>query len=111
MCGRSAFEDEAHPARYRRWTAAEEGLVRTAQVIVANGAPYVVDCGNGVARQPAFAGVPLPALDRIFITHQHSDHAADYGNLSGWRGRRPENASGQPGTTGAQADDASVYWK
>jgi ribonuclease BN (tRNA processing enzyme) len=34
-----------------------------------------------VARQLAFAGVPLPSLRHIFITHQHSDHTADYGNL------------------------------
>ena len=27
------------------------------------------------------AGVSLPALRHIFITHQHSDHNADYGNL------------------------------
>jgi ribonuclease BN (tRNA processing enzyme) len=52
-----------------------------AQVIVAGDTPYVVDCGNGVARQLVFAGVPLTALRHIFITHQHSDHNADYGNL------------------------------
>jgi ribonuclease BN (tRNA processing enzyme) len=53
----------------------------SAQVIVANNVAYVVDCGDGVARQLAFAGVPLPALRHVFITHQHSDHNADYGNL------------------------------
>jgi hypothetical protein len=52
-----------------------------AQVIVANNAAYVIDCGDGVARQLAFAGVPLTALRHVFITHQHSDHNADYGNL------------------------------
>jgi ribonuclease BN (tRNA processing enzyme) len=52
-----------------------------AQVIVANDTAYVVDCGNGVARQLVFAAVPLPTLRHIFITHQHSDHNADYGNL------------------------------
>ena len=52
-----------------------------AQVIVSNDAAYVIDCGDGVARQLAFAGVPLPTLRHIFITHQHSDHNADYGNL------------------------------
>jgi ribonuclease BN (tRNA processing enzyme) len=41
----------------------------------------VVDCGDGVARQLAFAGVPLTTLRHVFITHQHSDHNADYGNL------------------------------
>jgi ribonuclease BN (tRNA processing enzyme) len=53
----------------------------SAQVIVSDGAAYVIDCGDGVARQMVFAGVPLPSLRHIFITHQHSDHTADYGNL------------------------------
>ena len=53
----------------------------SAQVIVVNDTPYVIDCGNGVARQLVFADVPLPKLRHIFITHHHSDHNADYGNL------------------------------
>ncbi len=52
-----------------------------AQVIVSGGVAYVVDCGDGVARQLVSAGVPLATLRHIFITHQHSDHNADYGNL------------------------------
>lgn len=52
-----------------------------AQVIVTNQQAYVIDCGDGVARQLVFAGVPLTTLRHIFITHQHSDHNADYGNL------------------------------
>jgi ribonuclease BN (tRNA processing enzyme) len=46
-----------------------------------NDTPYVIDCGDGVARQLVFAGVPLDKLRHIFITHHHSDHNADYGNL------------------------------
>jgi ribonuclease BN (tRNA processing enzyme) len=53
----------------------------SAQVIVVNGVVYVVDCGDGVARQLVRAGVPLTSLRHVFITHQHSDHTADYGNL------------------------------
>ena len=52
-----------------------------AQVIVANDTPYVIDCGDGVARQLAIAGVALDKLRHIFLTHHHSDHNADYGNL------------------------------
>jgi ribonuclease BN (tRNA processing enzyme) len=52
-----------------------------AQVIIVNDAAYVIDCGNGVARQMVLAGVPLSSLRAVFITHQHSDHNADYGNL------------------------------
>ena len=53
----------------------------SAQVIIRNEAAYVIDCGNGVARQLVFADVALPTLRHIFLTHQHSDHNADYGNL------------------------------
>jgi hypothetical protein len=34
----------------------------SAQVIVANDTSYVVDCGDGVARQLVLAGVPLATL-------------------------------------------------
>jgi ribonuclease BN (tRNA processing enzyme) len=53
----------------------------SSQVIVVNDAAYVVDCGNGVAIQLARAGVAVTTVRHIFITHQHSDHNADYGNL------------------------------
>jgi ribonuclease BN (tRNA processing enzyme) len=52
-----------------------------AQVIIRNNTAYVIDCGNGVARQLVLADVPLPTLRHIFVTHHHSDHNADYGNL------------------------------
>ncbi|MEO8337638.1 MAG: MBL fold metallo-hydrolase [bacterium] len=52
-----------------------------AQVIVVGDTAYVVDCGDGVARQLVLAGVPLRGVRHIFITHHHSDHNADYGNL------------------------------
>ena len=55
--------------------------VSACQVIVVNDALYVIDCGNGVARQLVSAGLSLPRLRHVFITHQHSDHNADYGNL------------------------------
>ena len=53
----------------------------SAQVIIVNNSAYVIDTGDGVARQLVLADVPLTALRHIFITHQHSDHTADYGNL------------------------------
>jgi ribonuclease BN (tRNA processing enzyme) len=57
------------------------GSMAPAQVIIANGRLYVVDCGDGVARQLVLAGASLQALRHVFITHHHSDHNADYGNL------------------------------
>jgi ribonuclease BN (tRNA processing enzyme) len=52
-----------------------------AQALVVDGRIYVVDCGNGVARQMALAGLALRDLAHVFVTHHHSDHNADVGNL------------------------------
>ena len=66
---------------------------QSAWVVIVNNVPYVVDCGGGVSRQLVFAGVPLASLKYIFITHHHSDHNLEYGNLmynawvSGFKGR------------------------
>lgn len=57
-----------------------------AQAIVVGDRVYLVDCGDGVARQLALAKLPLNQLRAVFITHQHSDHNAGYGPLFlvGW---------------------------
>lgn len=52
----------------------------SSQIIVIGDRGYVIDCGNGVARQMQLAGV-FGTLRHIFITHHHSDHNADLGNL------------------------------
>lgn len=52
-----------------------------AQMIMINGEAYIIDCGNGVAQQMVKAGVKLSAIRHVFLTHHHSDHNADYGNL------------------------------
>lgn len=66
-----------------------------AQAIVVGDRAYLVDCGDGVARQMAIAKLPFRQLRAVFITHQHSDHNAGYGPLLllGW-------------TAGLQAIDA-----
>ena len=76
------------------------GRSKSASLIVANGVPYVVDCGEGVAHQLVRAGVALNTLRYVFITHHHSDHNLDYGNLiyDGWAAglRAPVDAYGPP---------------
>ncbi|KQZ56321.1 MULTISPECIES: MBL fold metallo-hydrolase [unclassified Lysobacter] len=71
-----------------------------ANAVVIDDAVYVIDCGNGVARQLALAGLSLGAIRDVFITHHHSDHNADYGNLLwlAWAAdlRRPVDAWGPP---------------
>jgi ribonuclease BN (tRNA processing enzyme) len=77
-----------------------KGRAKPATLIVANGIPYVVDCGDGVALQLVRAGIALDALRYVFITHHHSDHNLDYGNLiyDAWAAglRKPVDAYGPP---------------
>jgi ribonuclease BN (tRNA processing enzyme) len=47
-------------------------------VLTVNGRSYVVDCGRGAVSQYMRAGLALPSLAAIFLTHLHSDHTADY---------------------------------
>jgi len=50
-------------------------------LLVLDGVPFVIDCGYGTARSIVNAGVRLPDVRYIFITHHHSDHNLDYGNI------------------------------
>lgn len=87
------------------------GRSKPANLLVINGVPYVVDCGEGVAHQAVLAGVPLNTLRYVFITHHHSDHDLDYGNLiyDGWAAglRTPVDAYGPPPTRAMTA----AYWE
>ena len=71
-----------------------------AQAIVVGDRIYLVDCGDGVARQLALAKLPVRDLRAVFITHQHSDHNAGYGPLFllGWPGglSEPVDTYGPP---------------
>jgi ribonuclease BN (tRNA processing enzyme) len=51
------------------------------QVVLVGETPYVVDCGYGTARQLLRSGIEPRSLAHVFVTHQHSDHNLDYGNL------------------------------
>jgi ribonuclease BN (tRNA processing enzyme) len=57
------------------------GPSNPANLVVVNDTPFVIDCGMGVSRQLASAGVPLASVRYILISHHHSDHNLEYGNL------------------------------
>ncbi|MFC8519825.1 MBL fold metallo-hydrolase, partial [Streptomyces sp. NPDC057257] len=46
--------------------------------LVVNGKTYVIDCGRGAVTQYMRAGLSLPSLTSIFLTHLHADHIVDY---------------------------------
>lgn len=58
-----------------------KGASNPANVVIVDDTPFVIDCGMDVSRRLVDAGVPLPSVKYIFITHHHSDHNLEYGNL------------------------------
>lgn len=62
------------------------GRSNPANVLIVDDVPYVVDCGPGVSRRLVEAKVALPDVRYVFVTHLHSDHVLEYGNMvyGGW---------------------------
>lgn len=52
-----------------------------AVAVVSAGKVYLVDCGPGVVRRAAEAGIGMEQLTRVFVTHLHSDHTVGYPDL------------------------------
>lgn len=52
-----------------------------AVAVVSGDRVYLVDCGPGVVRRAAQAGLKMQQLTRVFVTHLHSDHTAGYPDL------------------------------
>lgn len=73
-----------------------------ANALVVRDRVYLIDAGNGVARQLVAAGIDYRRANRIFITHNHDDHNADWGTLMGlqWAtgGREETHVYGPAGT-------------
>jgi len=88
-----------------------KGRAKPANLLVVGDVPYVIDCGEGVALQLVRAGVALDKLRYVFLTHHHSDHNLDYGNLiyDGWVAglRTPVDAYG-PAPIREVTED---YWR
>ena len=54
----------------------------SANLIVFDNVPYVIDTGYGTSFKLVESKFPLPQLRYIFITHHHSDHNAEFGLLT-----------------------------
>ncbi|WP_232531898.1 MBL fold metallo-hydrolase [Microbacterium halophytorum] len=62
-----------------RWWADHSGAPRfgIATAVVVGERWYLVDCGDGAGHQASAAGLKMPDLGGIFLTHMHSDHLVD----------------------------------
>lgn len=74
------------------------------QAVLVDGQAYLIDAGNGIARQLILAGIEPNSLNTILVTHHHSDHNADLGTLLllNWGANldHPVDVYGPPPTTG-----------
>jgi ribonuclease BN (tRNA processing enzyme) len=52
-----------------------------ASAVISGDRVYIVDCGPGVVRRAAEAGIHMDQLTRLFVTHLHSDHTLGYPDL------------------------------
>jgi ribonuclease Z len=75
-----------------------------ATLVRAGGRAFLFDAGRGVLMRLAAAGVPTPAfLERVLLTHLHSDHTTDFNDLITTRWTmspvaNPLPVTGPPGT-------------
>src|SRR6185503_13683718 len=56
-----------------------QGRGMTGHLLLIDDVPYVIDCGYGTVQKIVAAGVALPRIRHVFITHHHSDHNVDFG--------------------------------
>src|SRR5258707_3071135 len=82
-------------------------------LVRAGGQIFLVDCGRGVQQRMTAIGVGANGLTALLLTHLHSDHIADLGDLliTRWvttfdRNRVPLPIIGPPGT--AEVVDATL---
>src|SRR5262249_908900 len=74
----------------------------SSNLLIVNGALYLIDAGDGVTRRLAKARIDIREIGTIFLTHHHIDHAGSLGLLMSvaWVQNRtkPINVYGPPRT-------------
>jgi ribonuclease BN (tRNA processing enzyme) len=78
------------------------GRAQTSNLLIVNGALYIIDAGDGVTRRLTRFGANFRTIEDIFITHPHSDHTSGLAALMSviYDANRikPVNIYGPPGT-------------
>ena len=90
------------PTKYR---------AQSSNLLVVNGALYLIDAGDGVTRRIVQSGNDFRNVGKIFITHPHSDHTAGLATLlvSQWEYQRAEPTDVYGGGVEALVKGALAY--
>jgi ribonuclease BN (tRNA processing enzyme) len=83
-----------------------------ATLLVVDGRPYLIDCGDGTARQLKKAGFEATDIAHVFFTHLHIDHTAGLASLMAFNwvsGKRQVMQIYGPPGTGKLARKAADY--
>jgi ribonuclease BN (tRNA processing enzyme) len=84
---------------------------QSSNLLVVNGALYLIDAGDGVTRRIVQSGNDFRKVGKIFITHPHSDHTAGLATLlvSQWEYQRAEPTDIYGGGVEALVKGALAY--
>lgn len=82
-------------------------------LVAAGGKLFLFDVGDGSVRSLAASRIPVNDLERVFITHFHSDHFGDLGVLINagwiWGRERPLEVQGPAGMAAVIAGYEAAY--
>jgi ribonuclease Z len=83
-------------------------------VVIAGRHIFVIDAGEGGARNMALMGLPMGRIERLFLTHFHSDHIDGVGPLfllrwTGGAAQSPLPVAGPPGVDQVVAGFNAAY--
>lgn len=113
---RSFFEEKEHVRVLICGTGSPEVSSAKAQactLVSAGGKMFLFDVGDGAVRSLAHSKIPVNELERVFITHFHSDHFNDLATLMNagwiWGRKTPLEAHGPVGTKQVLDGFAQAY--
>ena len=73
--------DRSHAAGHRQSHSRRLNRAGPSTLVRAGGQTFLVDCGRGVQQRAAAVGVRANGLAALLLTHLHSDHIADLGDV------------------------------
>lgn len=116
LCMSASAQSKPHPRVIMLGTGtpnADPARSGPATAIVVGDSVYLVDCGPGIVRRAAAAGLKMPALQRVFLTHLHHDHTSGLSDLilTPWTLERTEplHVYGPPGSAAMAANIRAAY--